>query len=135
MYRLDLGEEWRARRWRRLLNLIDGLPRDSAFVEALTSDDEWAAAVVANPPEERPPSRRMAEWSPQVELLTNLLDAVRENTRVALASAGGKPGQFAPAPRPVTALERVRARRRVSKHESLVARVLPHGVHRRAEAR
>ncbi|MER7331661.1 MULTISPECIES: hypothetical protein [unclassified Micromonospora] len=126
IYHLDLGTEWRARRWRKLLNLIDGLPRDSAFVEALTSDEQWARSVLDNPPPENQPARRMSEWSPQLEMLTNLYDAVRENTRAVIASAGGKPGKVLPAPRPVTALERARRARRWEKHRSVVARVLPH---------
>lgn len=126
---MDLGTEWRARRWRKLLNLIDGLPRDSAFMEALTSDDEWAAAVVDSPPREDLPARRMSEWSPELEMLTNLFDAVRDNTRAVVAAAGGKPSRVLPAPRPVTAIERARRRRRLEKHRSVVARVLPHHRH------
>lgn len=126
VYQLDLGTEWRARRWRKLLNMIDGLPRASAFVEALTSDEQWAAAVLANPPAETPPSRRMADWSAELEMLTNLYDAMRENTRAVVASVGGKPGKVQPAPRPTTALERARTQHRLRKHRSVVARMLPH---------
>lgn len=125
-YGLDLGTEWRARRFRKLLNAIDGLPRHSGFVEALTSDDDWAEQVLAAGEPENLPARRMSEWSPVVEQLTNILDAVREQTAVAVAAAGGKPNKVKPSPRPKTALERVRKRRRTEQHRSLVARLLPH---------
>jgi hypothetical protein len=121
-----LGTEWRARRWRKLLNLIDGLPRDSAYVEALTSDEQWAAAVLDNPPPDGPPTRRMADWTPELEMLTNLYDRVGELIQVTVATAGGKPRKVQPAPRPTTALERARRHRREAKHRSLVSRVLPH---------
>jgi hypothetical protein len=126
-YGLDLHVEWQQRRWSALLDYIDRLPRDSLFVEALTSDEEWAAAVLESEPDEQPPTRRMAEWSAEVELLTSVLDAVRENTRAVVAVAGGKPGRFHPAPRPKTALEKARGRKRRLIHERLTAKLLPNG--------
>lgn len=126
-YGLDLHVEWQERRWSALLDYIDRLPRDSQYVEALTSDEEWAVAVLEHEPGEQPPSRRMAEWSTEVELLTSVLDAVRENTRAVVAAAGGKPGKFHPAPRPRTALERARRRRRQVVHDRLTAKLLPNG--------
>lgn len=104
------------------------MPRDSAYVEALTSDEQWAQAVLDNPAPEQKPSRRMSEWSPEMEMLTNLYDAVRENTRAVISSAGGKAGKIQPAPRPATALDTARRQRALKKHRSVVARVLPHAV-------
>lgn len=123
---MDLGTEWRARRWRKLLNMIDGLPRDSAYVEALTSDEQWAAAVLDNPVPQGKPKRRMADWSPELEMLTNLYDRMGEQIAVTVAVAGGKPKKVTPAPRPTTALERERRQRRDAKHRSVVSRMLPH---------
>ncbi|MBQ1047850.1 hypothetical protein KBX50_05175 [Micromonospora sp. C51] len=68
----------------------------------------------------------MSEWTPELERLTDLYDLVNEVIRVLVALKGGKPGSSKPLPRPVTALDRARARRRQSRHRSLVARVLPH---------
>jgi hypothetical protein len=71
------------------------------------------------------PGRRMSDWSAQTELLTAILNRLGEMTQ-ALASLGGaKPRPVPPAPVPVGALEKVRNRRRLQKHKSLVARLLP----------
>lgn len=124
--RLDLATEWRRRRWRRLLNLIDRLPRDSAYFEALTEDEELANRMAAVPePAKRTPHRRMADWSPTVEILTAMLDRLAELTQTVAALGGAKPRKLPRAPHPVTAIDRARTRRRQQSHESLVARVLP----------
>lgn len=94
-------------------------------MQALSDDDEWAEKVLADPQPERPPSVRMADWSPELEMLTNLFDAVRELTRVVAMGAGAKPKKVKPAPRPRTALDRVRARHRKTQHSRLVSILLP----------
>lgn len=121
---LDLGAEWRARRWRRLLDFIDGLPHHSHFAEALAADDELAEAIL-NADDGRPknPVRRLSDYSPQVELLTLLNDRLAELIQVTVASRGGKPRRVPPMPRPVSAVEKVKNRRRHRKHEWTVARV------------
>lgn len=118
--------EWRSRRWRRLLNLIDTLPRNSAYVEAITQDEEWASMILADPPDKTPPRVRMSEFSPEVERLCDLVDRVTELIQTTVAVAGGRPKNVKPAPRPSTAVERVRKRRRESTHRSVVGRLLPH---------
>ena len=79
---------------------------------------------------EQPPSRptrRIVEWSPDVELLSSIHDRLGELITVTLAAAGSKkPPKPEPAPRPRTALDRVRERRRSTQHRSLVSRMLPH---------
>lgn len=123
--RLDLATEWRSRRWRRLLNVIDHLPRDSAYVEALTNDDAFAEAVLAQDIPAGKPTRRMADWSPTVELMSSILDRLGEVVQAVAALGGAKPRKIAAAPRPVTARDRVAHRRRMENHRALVARVLP----------
>jgi hypothetical protein len=123
-YRVDLGTEWRARRWRRLLNFIDGLPRNSAFVEAMSNDVELAEAMaVFDPPTSA--VRLVSEWSPTVETLTTILDRLGELIQTVAVVGRAKPGRVPSAPRPVTAMDRVRKRRREMKHKSLVSRLLP----------
>lgn len=124
--RLDLATEWRRRRWRRLLNIIDRLPRDSAYFEALCEDEDLAVRMAGMPePKKRQATRRMGEWSPTVEILTAILDRLAELTQAVAALGGAKPRKVPRAPHPVTAVERVRTRNRQRSHESLVARVLP----------
>jgi hypothetical protein len=127
-YGLDLAREFHGRRWRRLLNLIDNMPRNSGYVQAMVEDEEYAEAVVDMDKRQEPakPRRHMAEWSVEVELLSSLLDRLGELISVSMVAAGAKKApKVAPAPRPATAFERVRNRRRWQQHHSLVARVLP----------
>jgi hypothetical protein len=123
--RLDLAVEWRSRRWRRLLNIIDRLPRDSAYIDALSQDDEFAAAYARDDDDSSAkPVRRMAEWSPSVEILTLILDRLGEVVQAVAALGGVKPRKLPRAPRPVTASERLASRRRHEGHKALVSRVL-----------
>lgn len=114
---------WRSRRWRLLLNLIDHLPRDSYFVEALLDDDEFAEQLLNMP--EAAPRERLSEWSPMREGLARIEDAIRFMDANQIAIASGKAPQVVPAVRPITAADRARHERRKSEHLSLVSRVLP----------
>lgn len=116
---------WRSRRWRKLLNIIDHLPRDSAYVEAMTQDEDLAEQLMSRPNPPKTPARRMSEFSPAVELLSIIADRIGEQTQVIASAHGAKPGKVRPMPRPVSAMDRVRQRRREAKHRALVARVLP----------
>lgn len=122
---IDVGTEWRARRWRRLLNLIDHLPRNSYYVEALADDEELAEMVLESPHDDVPTGPRMSQWSPEAGLLAEIVDRLAEVASAVVASAGGAPGTLKPYPRPRTAADRVQARRRRQRHDALVRRVLP----------
>lgn len=125
----DLEQLWDERRFEFILTVVDHLPRDSAYMQALTDDDDWAEAVLRDPPDESKPAVptvRLADWSPELEMLTNLYDRLGELVRVVAMSAGGKPRKAQPAPRPRTALDRARARRRKAQHNRLVEHMLPH---------
>lgn len=138
---LDLGEEWRERRWRRLLDVIDRLPGHSHFSAAISNDEEHAAMVAkaaaergeTKPGESKNDGPALTTWTPEVAVLTQVLDAVNRvaYTVAAVQAPKGKAGDPPkPAKRPVTALERAyrlaEHNRRQAAHESLVARVLPH---------
>jgi hypothetical protein len=125
--RLELAVEWRARRWRRLLDIIDQLPRDSRYVEAVSQDEELAESLLEHSPAEPngKPERRLSEWSATVELLTSILNRLGEVTQALAALGGAKPRKIQPAPVPTTMIEKLRKRRRERNHRALVARVLP----------
>lgn len=111
------------------MNLIDRLPRNSAYFEAL-SDDEWLAQTVTAGASRQSPSpararRRMIDWSPAVELLTSILDRLGELTQAVAAQGGAKPGRLRRGPYPVTAFDRALRRQREARHRALAARVLP----------
>lgn len=122
----DLEQLWADRRFGFILTVVDHLPRNSAYVQALTDDDEWAEQVIDAPQPKAAPSVRLADWSPELEMLTNIYDRLAELIRVQAMAAGGKPKKAPPAPRPLTALDRVRARRRKRQHNRLVSVLLPH---------
>lgn len=89
-------------------------------------DEELALEVLRRPEKKTQPRRRMSEWSPEVELLSTVVDRISELIQAIAAGHGAKPTKIAPQPRPETAHERVQLRERIRKHEALVARVLPH---------
>lgn len=64
----------------------------------------------------------MAGWTHSRELLSLLIEEIRSmhSTLVAIHNKG-KGFPVTPLPRPVTALDRVRRRRRMARHEELVA--------------
>lgn len=122
---MDLATEWRSRRWRKLLNLIEGLPRTSAFIEAMSDDDDVAAVMLSQPREDRQTGPRLSEYSPEREALDRVLDRLGEVIQAVVASAGGSAPKIKPAPRPHTAVDRARARQAWTRHNSLVARLTP----------
>ena len=96
----DLSDLVQGRRWRLLLNVIDGLPRDSAFGEALALDEEIAAAA-SGKADARPSVR---EWTPEVELLAAIHDRLIDVVQVQM----DKKYQADQWPRPLTAAEMLR---------------------------
>ena len=134
----DLGELWRARRWTKLLDVIDRLPAHSWYNAAVSNDEEharmmaesYAARKRDGDQDSTGPS--LTTWTPEVSVMTNVLDAVRRVEHAVYASQHGKKAGDPPkaVPRPVTALERAMRKaehdRRKKVHEDLVARVLPH---------
>ena len=126
---------WRARRWRELLSLIDHLPQNTHYHHAVSQDEDHARMLIeaekaakARGDEPPPSGPSMATWSPEVAILTTLVDAVKENTyttvKVATDKGGGAPPK--PMPRPSSVLEKVRLRMRAQAHDILVRRMLPH---------
>jgi hypothetical protein len=117
---------FRDRRWLDLLTLIDWLPRNSAYFEAISDDEEVAEDVLSRPENKRPRGAgpRISEWSPELERLTDLVDRMGEVMVAVIASQGGKPPRLRPHPRPRTAIDRLRERKRYEHHKKTVARVI-----------
>lgn len=138
--RLDLGDLWRARRWTLLLDVLDRLPAHSWYAATVSMDEDharmMAEAIQARQDAGEEPSSKgpaLTTWTPEVAVMTNILDAVRgvQHAVVAVQAPKGKsPEPPKPSPRPVTPLERAlklaEYNRRKSSHEALVARMLPH---------
>lgn len=107
---------------RKVLNLIDRLPSTSQYISAIADDEELADAVDDASARHTPP---LTEWSPMMGALAVIADRLAALVNVQVARGGGTPGRVAPYPRPVTAAQKVRERRRLERHERLVARLLP----------
>jgi hypothetical protein len=127
---------WRARSWRKLLNLIDHLPQNSYYYQALMDDDEHAKAVAAwqseneKPGEEKKHHPGWQTWSPEVEHLASIEDELRQLRSTLIAVNGAKPPQMEPVTRPKSKVAEQKKladyRRKLKVHDSLVAKMLPH---------
>lgn len=137
---VDLGDLWRSRRWRTLLDHIDHLPGHSWYSAAVSTDEDHAAMIAESlaareqEGEVTPKGPALHTWTPEVAAITRLTDAVKEVSYVVAAvnysGSGPRPQPPKPEPRPHTPLESAIARadfnRRKASHEKLVKRLLPH---------
>ncbi len=128
VHRLSLTAEWQARRWRQLLNLLNGLRRTSHTHEAMTLDEEMAELFLEQElrgevEKAKKAKRRMTEFSVEAELLSFAVDRLGELIVAQATGRGGRRRKVEPMPRPESALHRVRQRRARSKHQYTVARV------------
>lgn len=92
----------------------------------MTEDEDLAERILDNPPAEAGPPVRMADWSPELEALYLTVDRLGEVVKAVVATIPkARLPQITPMPRPRTAVDKIRQRRRVVAHRALVARVLP----------
>jgi hypothetical protein len=123
---------WRARRWRYLLNLIDHLPRNTYFSQAVASDEEHTRMMLeaqqragGEKGEYHPP---LAQWSQEAGMLADLIDEVRALRYITTLAAGdgnNRPKPPVPYTRPENAAAKIKEDMRRERHEALVARMLP----------
>lgn len=135
----SLGELWRSRQWRYLLNLIDHLPGHSHYAAAVANDPEHADKL-AKALAERAESGEQVDkgpslilWTPEVRVLADLIDEIKRLRHVIImanSEKGKAPKAPDPYPRPKSALDgatkRAEHARRQAAHEALAARLLPH---------
>lgn len=135
----DLGELWRARRWRTLLDYIDHLPSHSWFSAAVAMDEEHAQMLAESlaarhaegEADAAPSGPSLTSWTPEVSYLARVEDICRYIAWATFAAQIGKQAGEPPKPGPVPvtplqrAMKRVEHERRKAAHEALVARVLP----------
>lgn len=117
---------WRSRRWRKLWNIIQNLPRNSHYVQAISLDHDLARASLAR--NDKPPEAQhlpMSEYSTEVEVLHQIYSMIGNVMSAVVASGGNKPPRIRPLPGPRTAYQIERSKRRAVKHRSLVSRVIP----------
>lgn len=107
-----------------ILDYLEHLPRTSAYHTAVAEDEELAKHLAAEPP---PPTRAppLTEFGPEVEVLAEVRDLLANLIAVTIKANDGKPPKVKPYPRPESAVQRERRRRRYEQHRALAARVLP----------
>lgn len=118
---------FRGRRpWRQLLRFVDKLPGHSRFMAELAQDEQLAELWLAQHGEDEPqPKPPLAGYDLTAQKLDNLCDAITHLRQVLLAVNGNKTGKPDLVPRPETAIDRVKARRSMEWHYSIVAQLLP----------
>jgi hypothetical protein len=122
----DVVELYESGRWGFTLSLIDHLPRTSAFSQAV-ADDEEAAASMLDHVGERSSSTPLTEWTPEVQVLAVVANRLAEVINVLIKANGGKPGRTPTYPQPVTAIDRMRARRAKEDIDDMVSKLWPQG--------
>jgi hypothetical protein len=121
---------WQTRQWRRLLNAIDHLPRNSFFAEAVAGDVEHAEMVLraqSNLREEKKPTMPISAYSDEVAALAAVVDRLGQVVSVIIAanSPKGSPRhEIEPYPRPETAAATIRHKIMREKHERLADQML-----------
>lgn len=103
--------------------MLAQLPQHSRYVEALTDDPEWGEWASSLPESSAPRNPRLSDWTPDVATLTEIKDRLTELIAVTLQAAGGKAPQVHPSLRPLTAADKLRAAKRMERHNSLVQEV------------
>lgn len=109
---------------RTFLDYVEHLPRTSAYHSAIADDEELAARMLD---EDTPSSStpRLAEFSPEVQVMAEVRDLLASLIGVQIARAGKKPKKIKPYPRPESALERIRRRQQYANHRTIVGRLIP----------
>lgn len=119
---------------RLLLNLIDHLPRNSFFAEAVSQDDDLAREYLARqegistqPGRKRTPP--ISEETPELAELREINDRLGGVILAIRAFAGRQAGlqKIPPRDRPEVATDRMRQEIRIAKHQVLVSRVIRKG--------
>lgn len=115
--------------WGKLLRLADQLPRESRYIAALHDDDEIAPLLVAAHTDsgDEEPRMSLVGWTPERELLTDLVQAVQHMhaTLIAVNSQKGKAPDVPEPRRPRTLVDELRRRADRDEAERVVAMFSP----------
>lgn len=120
---IDVMDWFEGRRhWAQLLELIHMLPEHSRYKAKLLADEDLAEKYldqIEDEPAIVEPS--FAGYDSKEQKLDMLLDQVNTLIAVTIAGAGGNPPPVKTVPRPRTGLQKVRSRRRQTRHNTLLA--------------
>lgn len=127
MYNLDVAALIHSRRFRQVLALLGQLPRTSRVKAAIMNDDEILAGIDLGDPEEAEDSGpELTDWSMTVEMLASVYDAINALIGVTIQVNSDKRRSMPkPLPRPRTAIDRARERRRKAIQEEILTIFAP----------
>ncbi|NMW64587.1 hypothetical protein HHJ78_03345 [Mobiluncus mulieris] len=131
MYGVDVSAEYKARRWRKLLVLIDQLPSASRFAQAYLTDENnsdrlaLAQLEAEKDTDNNHGSMSFREWDLQASQLAILIDAIHALNATVMAVGGGKPPHIEPFPRPQTAGEKALDKARAEAMDDFVNLITP----------
>ena len=92
-------------------------------MEARLNDPEVVEAVLAAGDQDRPPARpALSEFTPELSMLTNMVDRLSELIAIMVKVNGGK-SSVTPMPRPLTGIDRALLLREEQHHLDLVDEV------------
>lgn len=95
----------------------------SAYREAMVNDPEVAEALARAPKPTARPRPQLREFTPEVALMTAMVDRLTEVATGVVALGGAKPGKPEQLPRPETAVDRLRRELERASYRSLLAEV------------
>lgn len=124
---------WKQRRWVHLLALIDQLPQNSRYYEVYLNDPEIAERIAREQEAERegretggpkwsPPQRT---WSPEMEMLAQVVDQLQVIQATQVGAAGGKPRKPRQHPRPRSRVDDFRQQIREVKQDQIIDIFMP----------
>lgn len=117
------------RPWGQLERLLERLPPHSHYRAALDADDSYGELVVAlyGEPADKPTSVPLVGYDPHAARLDNLFDAINALTETVVAALSKKGSRQQPtrAPRPETAAQRIRRKRKREKLFELEDKLTP----------
>lgn len=93
-------------------------------MEARLDDPRVVEAVLSGSDQDRPPPRpALSEFTPELSMMTNMVDRLGELIAIMVKVNGGK-SNVSPMPRPLTGIDRARLRLEEQQHRDLVAEVV-----------
>lgn len=136
---VSLSDLWQHRQWRRLLNLIDHLPRTTWTQSAMVNHPDYAERIAEAMARQRlalaeddEPSTPLTEWTPEVSLLATLVDAVNALRTTLIATnldKGKQPPKIPSYPRPRTLVSSMVDKKERAlawaAHERIASQLLP----------
>jgi hypothetical protein len=109
--------------WRTVWSFKDRLPRGAHYKAALAMDPDLADKLLEredDPEFTEEPAATPEGYTTETYLLLSVIDALMGVQAAVIAAAGADPPSIAPMPRPITALDEARERKRMRNMQALI---------------